>query len=161
MLSKELLSRGGGVDKGYTHIVTVGERAQNYIYGYISESYSDGIGSISPKGLFASNDIEYLHNQQTQFTTGAEIYNIHVQLTNGYDKKVYLARLDTKQVYLNGVSAANGHPSSWYYKHDKPMLFSPDDIGKDIYIWLATTPPPLDIKHRIKRPSLIRRLHNA
>ena len=136
MLSKEM-NILGGVDKDYTHIVTVGERVQDYIYGYISKSYTDNIGSISPKGLFAADDILYLHNQQTQFTAGAEIYSVYVQLTSDYNKNIYLARSDTKEIYLDGSE----NPKNWYYTHDKPMLFSPKDVGKEVRIWLSTPPP--------------------
>lgn len=137
MIYKEKLV--GGVGKDYTHIVTVGELVGSYAYGYFSSSANEGIGigSITPTGLFEDNDILYLHNQQTQFTTGAEIYNVHVQLTSGYNKNIYLARSDTKEIYLDGSE----NPKNWYYTRDKPMLFSPKDVGKEVPIWLANTPP--------------------
>lgn len=140
MLNKELL-RGGSdklypVDENdYTHIVTVGTvKTGGRSYGYIGSA-----GSISP--TLYSDDIPYSIIQRLSCNTFGEI-NISCALEwrDMLNRKhLYLYRSDNHKLYLNCFPPDNFtimEPSL------AGLLFTPDELGKEIPVWLSTEMPP-------------------
>lgn len=143
MLNKELL--GGGVsdtlypvgENDYTHIVTVGTVLANGLsYGYIGSA-----GSILPTTY--SDDIPYSFIQRLSCNIEA-IITIDCALEWRdilYRKDLYLYRSDNHKLYLTKhIFSSDG------FTIEEPslagLLFTSDDVGKEIPIWLSTEPPP-------------------
>ena len=129
---------GNNPVKDYTHIVTVGKSGVDwYDYGYNSEV---GYGGISPSVLFPntpviSPSIAYLYVPvvqvedyiQTKFKFDGLRWDI-------YD--IYIGRSDTK--YVDYVISAKANETIYF----DGEIFSKNDIGKQVKLWISTTPPP-------------------
>lgn len=128
-MKKELLSAGGGVGKTYTHIV----RTDNWSDGgkdNTHSGYSDFLGgSITPQEIPSIIEPVKITSLYTYLSTKSTTITISATIP---PYKFYLGRQEI------GVISFNGFPQSSLAIN----LFSEDDWGKDIYIWLSTTPPP-------------------
>lgn len=131
MLNKELMliPKAG---KDYTHIVTVASAGPRMI------GYGDGEGDIEPKELDLTSigaDVftifELVSNSMTKSTT------VRVGSFLGINVgQVFLGRADTKAMLgTNSTVRETAGWTSW-----EGELFEYDEVGKQVPIWLATTP---------------------
>ena len=128
MIKEKLLAGGGGVNKDYTHIV----RTDNWSDGGKDNTHSgytmDVSGSINPQTI--PSIIEPI-KITCLFT---ELSRKQTTVTVDLPIPPYTFYLGRKEI---GVVSFNGFPQNSL----NIALFSEDDWGKDIYIWLSTTPP--------------------
>lgn len=144
MLNKELF--GGGVGEyPYTHIIVPGYIEQDdttYLCGYYTEVFPDS--SLNPPHLYDIDNTPIVVLYNIVITQASDIAVEAHLLTGGYFladyQRLYLARCDTKVNY--------GHPTYGDEESGSckwsliPVLFSPEDAGKEIPIWLSYDAPP-------------------
>ena len=142
---KENLLMGGG-DLPHTHIVSVGSTegigfgfttsAGNLEPNTIKITYTEGsvhrIMTLKISQLYTS------FAQVTGFETSTLVFHSDIQFStiNG-QVAVYLARSDTKQTF--GLIYPTRTQTRYSFSGE---LFTSNDIGKDIPIWLSTKQPP-------------------
>ena len=154
MLSKEMLG-GDSKSRAYTHIISVGGASNQY--GYSSgnmASYSQQMGAIDPEyiGETYSFPIEILYTRLSPSTQTIISNDSASDIQQGF---LYLARCDTGINYGLCNYGRYDYEFIWNFQ-----VFTSNDVGKQIPIWLSTT-PPLGLRAVIKQPSILRRLHNA
>lgn len=140
MIYKEKLAGGGGnsLDPShYTHIVSVASWS-NFVsssnYGF---NTSNG-GNIEPKTVTVNGvalTIGALSNFPRSTTYRLSLAFSSQVTTSG---TLYIGRYDK---LLKITVQLNENTEIYNVTHTSP-LFSPSDVGKDISIWLSTTPPP-------------------
>ena len=139
MLQKETYLNGGGgviVDpyEQFTHIVNVADLSEiSNRYGYSTTSTTKPHGgSISPDTLNGSTITDLYTDPILSTTT----FKVDRPIT--INEVLFFGRKDKKQ-YREYTHTADNEDASV----DEYLIFTADDAGKDIPIYLATTPPPL------------------
>ena len=141
MIKRELLlnPRGGGNFGEYTHIVGVGTFVSS---GNTFIGFSNGANNVQATGTLNPSSVEnYLINQVYSSTVTTPIISVlalNPPPAEQLNLDLYLGREDyniaEKFTYVASMALI------------KVSLFLENDIGKDVPIWLATTPPPLGIR---------------
>lgn len=138
MLNKELILYGSA-DLPYTHTMRVGrDETSSYLFiGTLN-------GNLSPNTVLING-----HSIEVgAIYSGYEKYNNldYWQLfflINWYSPvaDLYLGRTDTKEVvFCNGYDFDTGNIE--YNTYAQNVKFTEKDVGKDLHLWIATTPPP-------------------
>ena len=145
MLNKELMLLNSE-ELEYTHIIRVGRH------------FSDGLkllgmrkplelGTMMPSTvLINGNPIEmYSLNSVYNYDEYSRLSFTSYWYTPAVD--LYLGRTDTRQV----LRYFGWDPDAGWIEYSntsgKPDIkFTEEDVGKDIHLWIATTPPPLGIR---------------
>lgn len=135
MLNKELLIASNRQDsKNYTtYIVTVGQYDDFMIYGYSRNMY----GNID-RDTVKFSDYQYHINGIRQDNESGIGISLILDSFIDQTTSIYLGRSDTKvnfgtpYIILESSGIVN-----W-----QGNLFTAKDVGKEIPIWLSTTPPP-------------------
>lgn len=122
---------GGGVigSDQYTHIINVADISiTEKTYGYNRQK---GGGSVTPEGLNGYL-ILVLATYESDNNTG-----VFIDKPTNTQWTVFLGRTDKRQYSQNDSIAEDNENYYWTQK-----FFTAEDVGKDIPIYLATTPPP-------------------
>ena len=138
MLNKELLLLSSLTEKDleYTHIIIVGQ-GSDYI-GFAVESDVPAYGSIAPN-TFKNVEIWAVTSSGN---TGITFNKLPSEAT------VYIGRTDTKKIVaLDYVGF--GFPV--FQNTNNDSLFTSIDVGKEIKLWIANTPPPLGLENFLRR----------
>ena len=135
MINKDLLFSQGLQGWGaYTHIVLV-ENPSNWIFRGFNAT--GGYGSIVPGAYF---DYDTPIEKLGVYYSSA--YDETQLKTGGYflpdPKLIYLGRSDTKKLMRN-PSKYSEEEGYVYWRHK--VLFTEEDLGKEVPIWLSYTPP--------------------
>ena len=135
MLNKELLIASNRQDsKNYTtYIVTVGQYDDFMIYGYSRNMY----GNID-RDTVKFSDYQYHINGIRQDNESGIGISLILDSFIDQTTSIYLGRSDTK---VNFGTPYIILESSGIVKW-QGNLFTAKDVGKEIPIWLSTTPPP-------------------
>lgn len=135
MLNKDLLFSQGLQGWGaYTHIVLV-ENPSNWIFRGFNAT--GGYGSIAPGAYF-----DYDTPIERLGVSYSSAYDETQLKTGGYflpdPQLIYLGRSDTKK--LMGTPSKYSEKGGYvYWRHQ--VLFTEEDLGKEVPIWLSYTPP--------------------
>ena len=134
MLNKNLLLSSNSQDsKNYTHIVTVGQRTGYMIYGYDDRNYgSIDTNAVNIPGLRGTIDsLRY----DKESGLGSSLI-----LAGFIDKgaSIYLGRSDTKVNFGTPYLILDEQGTAKW----SGELFTWQDVGKEIPIWLSSSPPP-------------------
>lgn len=133
MLQKETFLNGGGGgvigSDQYTHIINVANIGSNQkTYGY---NITKSGGSVTPEklnGYLILVLATYESNNNTQ---------VSIDKPTNTQWTVFLGRTDKRQYSQNSSISEDNEDYFWTQK-----FFTAEDVGKDIPIYLATTPPP-------------------
>ena len=145
MLNKELLL-GNNSNIPHTHVLHVTERTTST--GTICYGLRRG-GSTIPEGVMINGVSVHIRLINTCYGAFDTLTSANFQLSN-YSPvaDLYLGRADDKRVSLVKAVLDGSTVNYDIYKHDV-LLFSKDDLGKDIPLWISTTPPPKRAHHHI------------
>ena len=162
MKSKMLLAtpKGGGGNFGeYTHIVNVGTSTNpswnRTYYGFLTAVNNyPAAGSVTPQ-TFENFPIILIscRSEKTSWGSIGEGFDINVQ-TKNYDsttRDFYIGR-ENLGIAIKAQMGKIGEVGLSLIIHDDPF-FTIEDVGKDVPIWLATTPP---LVSGLKRATLFR-----
>lgn len=154
MLNKELLL-GNNSNIPHTHVLHVSERTTST--GTICYGLRRG-GSTIPEGVMINGVSVHIRLINTCYGAFDTLTSANFQLLN-YSPvaDLYLGRADDKRVSLVKAVLDGSTVNYDIYKHDV-LLFSKDDLGKDIPLWISTTPPPQASTPSYRHSSLSRRL---
>lgn len=147
MLNKELLLAPTKEELAYTHIVTVSKATDGGIIPmtYIGYASIPGfrIGAMSPNTLLAGST-------KISITVCANVTGLKPTVNLETDKvalpnptTLWLGRPNTYQAGKVGYVNGNGTQVMWY----DLVLFTEEDIGKEIPIWLSYERPPWYDEH--------------
>ena len=141
MFNKDLLMSSGKNLGPYTHIVTVDYAlGNNFGYWYI------GDGAVTPD-TFMGVFLELVYTDPFDDNT-----LVGCKTPTGVPAgKVWVGRYDKK---IQAIESRITGPSDSNYRFDDFVLFTKDDLGKDIPIWISTTPP------RGSKPMFFKQLFN-
>ena len=138
MLNKELLVVGARKVYPYTHLVKVSISEIDKVIGY-SYEYMYDTSTITPKVLSISGydcGVMELCSYEEHDQTNLELATWGAPLTT-----LYLGRSD--------IGLSYGEGSNFVWDSSDPslvkwngMVFTHDDIGKVVPIWLSSNPPP-------------------
>ena len=123
--------RGGGVIRSdqYTHIINVADISSvRKSYGY---NRLKGGGSVTPESLNGYLILGLATYESDNDTT------ISIDKPTNTQWTVFLGRTDKRQYSQNTSISEDNEDYYWTQK-----FFTADDVGKDVPIYLATTPPP-------------------
>lgn len=153
MFNTPLLMASRRSTAAYTHLVRV-ERgivsAGEYRFGFDYNSYGNNpqeYGYIDPSVLINPFSEELLLEALycDVFTAGdlaaCEI-SLKVQMFLTDYQTIHLGRSDTKQYFGNPSSGSETTGDAMWVSEIGNVLFTTDDVGKDIPIWLSYDPPP-------------------
>ena len=131
MINKDILGGGGSLAKDYTHIITVAD--SGYCYGIQLGAY----GSINDTRLdFGTFDRLYSYYNTSQGQYG-EITGF-LLLEQDIPSSLYIARSDTK-LLLSDIAI---DPNREWRAISYIRIFNSSDVGKEVPVWISTTPPP-------------------
>ena len=138
LMFRQLRGEGNNQVKDYTHIVTVGKHGVDICdYGYISDL---DCGSISSSVMFPNVPVRPNPSIIYLYVPGVQIVGQEQTLFK-FDGStdypiLYIARSDTKYVdFKNSVESNKAISFSG-------NIFSYNDAGKQVKIWISTDPPP-------------------
>lgn len=138
MLNKELLVVGAQEVYPYTHLVKVSISEIGRVIGYSSE-YMQDTSTITPEVLSISGydcGVLELYSWQEYNQTDLEL------ATNGAPSTIiYLGRSDIGLSYGIGSNLSWDSSEASLVKWDG-RVFTDDDIGKVVPVWLSSNPPP-------------------
>ena len=137
MLKRDLLLGSLGVAP-YTHLVTVGYDSRATL-GFDDLSISNPIGSITPKffqGIYDSMEIHELSYTTTQYLIR---FNVNGFLADY--ARLYLGRSDIRKNFGHPTSGSEEGGNAFFEVGVYDDLFTDEDVGKEIPIWLSYTPP--------------------
>ena len=123
LMFRQLRREGDNQVKDYTHIVTC----------QVSSGSPRGFGAISPEDIRPST-VDNLNI--LSLTSGEGLDNTGLATLEEIQNNYYLARSDTGE-YFGFSEFANLWRILWV-----KTVFTKDDVGKEVPIWLSTTPPP-------------------
>ena len=123
----------------FTHIVSVDNISKEQ-FGYYS--YKTQIGDIHPKTINIG-DTKFNVLNVTSFEP-ATITNVNLP-SNSPIVTLYLGRSDERKLY-GVVTGFDYDLGSISYEFSQTMVFTSADVGKEIPIWLSTTPPHTNSK---------------
>lgn len=137
MLNKELLVVGARKVCPYTHLVKVALSEIGRVIGYSYELY--GIGTITPEVLSISGydcGVMSLYSWREYNQT-----DLGLATRGASSTIIYLGRSDI------GLSYGKGSNLAWDSSDESLVIwngrmFTDDDIGKVVPIWLSSNPPP-------------------
>lgn len=138
MLNKELLVVGARKVYPYTHLVKVSISEIDKVIGY-SYEYMYETSTITPKVLSISGydcDVMELYSCQEYNQT-----NLGLATNGAPSTTIYLGRSDIGLSYGKGSNLAWEEFETSLVKWND-MVFTDDDIGKVVPIWLSSNPPP-------------------
>ena len=135
MLKKETMVLNASTTAPFTHIVSVDNISKEQ-FGYYS--HKTQIGDIHPKTI-TIGDTKFNVLQVTSFEP-ATITNVNLP-SNSPIVTLYLGRSDERKLY-GVVKGYDYDLGSISYEFSQTMMFTSADVGKEIPIWLSTTPPP-------------------
>lgn len=116
----------------YTHVVTVALISEILsAYGY-TENVG---GDISPKELTLGSYVKTV----TLLGQSPSVLALSVDSNIKNSETVYVGRADLRK-FIGSFS--NMENSSGWSGGFTELLFTAEDVGKEIPIWLSTTPPP-------------------
>ena len=137
MLDNELLLVN---TKNYHYVVTVAELQASYGFA----NYDDDIGgSISPSHTTDGNQILELNYNHV---SNQIVFRVKGRLDSYSD--LYLGRSDIKKNFgqpTTGSTGASNGEGYAVWRDDDPVLFTAEDVGKKIPIWLSYSPPHTNI----------------
>lgn len=147
MLNKELMLYSKD-NLPYTHTIRVGRYSEaNYLHiGFFMSSWTGELltGAISPNTVLINDVSRYLLSICSVYVLPSYTYSRLSFHTKWYSPVVdlYLGRADTREVaYYDGGDFDTG-----FIEYTNPqglaIKFTEEDVGKDIHLWIATTPPP-------------------
>lgn len=138
MKSELLIASKVGV-REYTHIINIGSTTSNLNITWIG--YNGVIsgfpltGSITPN-TFEDFVISGLLQVPGVDSSGRALINFGLASYDNINRSLYIARKDNQ--FLANIALQNYYLLSYV----SGELFSTSDVGKDVPIWLSTTPPP-------------------
>lgn len=148
MLNKELLLISPEKELEYTHTIRVGRYSEaDYLHiGVLMSSWTGEIltGAISPNTVLINDVSRYLRSICSVYVLPSYTYSRLLFHTEWYSTVVdlYLGRVDTREV----VYYYGGDFDTGFIEYTNPqglaIKFTEEDVGKDIHLWIATTPPP-------------------
>ena len=139
MLNKELLL-GSNSNITHTHVLHAGIRTTGdgiKCYGI------EGDGFLEPAGIMINGVDAQVRLINTCCNPNGELRSVRFDFVYSpvpIVADLYLGRADDKKVSLITPVSIGVYD---IYAH-KVLLFSKDDLGKDIPLWMSTTPPQAD-----------------
>lgn len=154
MLNNELLLVNSQTP--HTHTVTVGEvliRDNSGLRGYGFANSSNHLGgSISPTNSPENAQLIEVYYDQLSNQTWVKVNG---RFTDAYE--LYLGRSDLKKNF--GTCTTGSSPDGYaVWRDDDPVLFTAEDVGKKIPIWLSYSPPHTNLDLRSCNSSSYRRV---
>ena len=138
MKSELLATSKAGVHE-YTHVVNVGSTTSNLNITWIGYNGATSgfplTGSIIPN-TFEGFTISGLLQVPGVDSSGRALINFGLVSYDNINRSLYIARKDNQ--FLANIALQNYYLLSYV----SGELFNNNDVGKDVPIWLATTPPP-------------------
>lgn len=133
MLNKELLL-GSNSNITHTHVLHVGIRTT----GDGTKCYGiEGDGFLEPEGIMINGVDALVRLINTCYYPNGELRSARFDCYSPVLIDLYLGRADDKKVSLIKPVSTGVYD---IYAH-KVLLFSKDDLGKDMPLWMSTTPP--------------------
>lgn len=122
----------------YTHIINVGSTTSNLNITWIGYNGATSgfplTGSIIPN-TFEGFTISGLLQVPGIDSSGRALINFGLVSYDNVNRSLYIARKDNQ--FLANITLQNYYLLSYV----SGELFSTSDVGKDVLIWLSTTPP--------------------
>ena len=154
MLNKELLL-GNNSNIPHTHVLHVTKRTTST--GTICYGLRRG-GSTIPEDVMINGVSVHIRLINTCYGAFDTLTSANFQLSDYHPvADLYLGRADDKRVSLVKAVLDGSTVNYDIYKHDV-LLFSKDDLEKDIPLWISTTPPPQASTPSYRHSSLSRRV---
>ena len=144
MLKKETMVLNASTTAPFTHIVSVATNNHTEWFGY---SNSSKLGDIHPKTINIG-DTKFNVLNVSSFEP-ATITNVNLP-SNSPIVTLYLGRSDERKLY-GVVKGFDYDLGSITYEFNQTMVFTSADVGKEIPIWLATTPHILVLRKHLWR----------